>query len=591
MGQGFVRARRRIAAVVLAAAAAAGGGPGAGPREAAAVGTPLTTAEVTDLISASVHFANRFPGPPVTVAVVDVEGNSLGVFHMTGSAGCRAVALAKASTGSYFSSDFGSFTTRTAAFIIQDHFPPGLDFAPAGPLYGVEFSSLATTDVNPIYFPGPSPAATCLNEPSDLVALPEGAQARVRGELGGIGLYKGGLRVGGLGIDDGGDNRLTIPTDAILGTDPDYRITFRNLRRGRRLERIALSAGRDYLVPRNRSAVTINLDGIRLPFAAGKPRRPGGPVAPVVVGVDGTFDPDHPLRDAALLPSRFTPLTVNPPAGSPASAQPFDGTRPIAFPVVAGTDGLLTAAEVERILWQGAREANITRAAIRRPIGRAMQCWISVVDTAGEVLGVYRTPDATLFSYDVSVQKARTALLFSDAQAAWSTRGVGQFSQRFYPAGQQQTPHKGPLYQLQDGISVALLTGELGAPPDGRFRNGITIFPGGVPLYRDGVLVGAVGVSGDGVDQDDIACDSASAGFRAPGGIRCDALGPAAIRASLGRALDRIDAAAPAGPPGPGLDFFRTRLAEARTRLARVNLVTGPPYVKFPRHPGPVTVR
>ena len=34
--------------------------------------------------------------------------------------------------------------------------------------------------------------------------------------------------------------------------------------------------------------------------------------------------------------------------------------------------------------------------------------------------------------------------------------------------------------------------------------NGITIFPGGFPLYRNGVLIGAIGVSGDGVDQDDI---------------------------------------------------------------------------------------
>jgi len=47
----------------------------------------------------------------------------------------------------------------------------------------------------------------------------------------------------------------------------------------------------------------------------------------------------------------------------------------------------------------------------------------------------------------------------------------------------------------------------------------------------------------------------------------------------------------PAGPPGPGLAFFQSRLARARTRLANVDLVTGPPYVKFPRHPGPVTVR
>jgi hypothetical protein len=34
--------------------------------------------------------------------------------------------------------------------------------------------------------------------------------------------------------------------------------------------------------------------------------------------------------------------------------------------------------------------------------------------------------------------------------------------------------------------------------------NGLQIFPGSVPIYRGGTLVGAIGVSGDGVDQDDM---------------------------------------------------------------------------------------
>jgi hypothetical protein len=38
----------------------------------------------------------------------------------------------------------------------------------------------------------------------------------------------------------------------------------------------------------------------------------------------------------------------------------------------------------------------------------------------------------------------------------------------------------------------------------GRARNGIQIFPGAVPLYRSGILIGAIGISGDGIDQDDL---------------------------------------------------------------------------------------
>jgi len=37
-----------------------------------------------------------------------------------------------------------------------------------------------------------------------------------------------------------------------------------------------------------------------------------------------------------------------------------------------------------------------------------------------------------------------------------------------------------------------------------RLPNGIQIFPGSVPIYRGSKLVGGIGVSGDGVDQDDM---------------------------------------------------------------------------------------
>ena len=37
-----------------------------------------------------------------------------------------------------------------------------------------------------------------------------------------------------------------------------------------------------------------------------------------------------------------------------------------------------------------------------------------------------------------------------------------------------------------------------------RIANGIQIFPGSVPIYRNGQLVGGIGVSGDGIDQDDM---------------------------------------------------------------------------------------
>jgi uncharacterized protein GlcG (DUF336 family) len=54
---------------------------------------------------------------------------------------------------------------------------------------------------------------------------------------------------------------------------------------------------------------------------------------------------------------------------------------------------------------------------------------------------------------------------------------------------------------------------QTGITGDKRYRNGLITFPGGVPLYKNGKLVGAVGVSGDGVDQDEFVAFGGAKGF------------------------------------------------------------------------------
>ena len=63
-----------------------------------------------------------------------------------------------------------------------------------------------------------------------------------------------------------------------------------------------------------------------------------------------------------------------------------------------------------------------------------------------------------------------------------------------------------------------------------RAKNGIQIFPGAMPIYRGDALVGAIGVSGDGVDQDDMIAflGLANAGKTLANGI---ANAPRALRA------------------------------------------------------------
>src|SRR5207253_7846920 len=66
-------------------------------------------------------------------------------------------------------------------------------------------------------------------------------------------------------------------------------------------------------------------------------------------------------------------------------------------------------------------------------------------------------------------------------------------------------------------------------PTPARLANGIQIFPGSVPVYRGNTLVGGVGVSGDGIDQDDMISFLGTHN----GGLRVGTIGnaPAAIRA------------------------------------------------------------
>jgi uncharacterized protein GlcG (DUF336 family) len=235
------------------------------------------------------------------------------------------------------------------------------------------------------------------------------------------------------------------------------------------------------------------------------------------------------------------------------------------FPFKSGL--ALSASEVQQIIAQAARQAFITRAAIRRPENSAAEVNIAVVDVDGTVLGIFSTIDAPIFGFDVCVQKARTAAFCSngsaaarlrsagfgryvdatakdglklDGSVAFTDRTGGFLSRPFFPDGIDGTDH-GPLSvpiddfsPFNDGLQIDLLLDAIatfvttGAFSPGNctgipsLANGIQIFPGSVPLYKNGRLVGAIGVSGDGVDQDDLISAMGSIGFEAPADIRAD---------------------------------------------------------------------
>lgn len=119
---------------------------------------------------------------------------------------------------------------------------------------------------------------------------------------------------------------------------------------------------------------------------------------------------------------------------------------------------------------------------------------------------------------------------------AFGARSIGNIARPFFPDGQVGTAPGAlsrPISQwsiFSTGLQTSLIYGNvvqhaafvLGLTPDtparctflptpagapaasNRLQNGIQIFPGGVPIYRGSTMVGAIGVSGDGIDQDDM---------------------------------------------------------------------------------------
>jgi len=105
---------------------------------------------------------------------------------------------------------------------------------------------------------------------------------------------------------------------------------------------------------------------------------------------------------------------------------------------------------------------------------------IAVVDAGGNLVSHIRMDGAWIGSVDIAINKAFTARAFNlpTADLAADSQPGGQF------------------YGIQESN-----------------KGRVVIFAGGVPLKRDGQVVGAVGVSGGDGDQDTTVAAAAAAAF------------------------------------------------------------------------------
>ena len=560
-----------------------------------------------DAIIAVVDRNGRILGVRVEAGVApEIQNNTdLLVFAVDG-------AVSKARTGAFFGNNEAPLTSRTVRFIsqstiterevnsnpnIQDpnspfrgpgfvapispggHFPPGITNTPQVDLFAIEHTNRDGTihpvdgirgngndvllqerfNINPAFVP---PGQSLF--PPDSYGfvsglLPDAQNRGIATIPGGIPIFKNGQVVGGIGVffpgktgfaseenygDQGALNDPTKPDRALeaefiafaaVGGAPGSGFAFP----GPIGNAPALPSG--FALPAGR----IDLVGITLDIFG-----PGG-----VEGPKNLFQ-----AGIALGTGQVTGQLL--PVGTDGGGSPIFLNPGLPVPegwLVLPHDGIgVTAAEATQMVLNGLTQAFQTRAAIRLPAGTPARFVIAVADLEGQIIALYRTPDATVFSIDVAVAKARNAAYYANplllqpidqipgipAGTAFTSRTFRYAAEPRFPEGIAGRP-PGPFSIFLDGNVDPQTARQIGAPlpasaftsvfgfdsfnPQTNFRdprnslnqNGVVFFPGSAPVYRQGfggtgLLIGGLGVSGDGVDQDDVVTFFASSGFNVP---------------------------------------------------------------------------
>ena len=472
----------------------------------------------------------------MTIAVVDRTGRVLAVFRQPGADPANDdLAVGTARTAAFFSHNMAPLSSRTVRSISGVHFPAGVTNTPNAALYGIENTNRGC-DFNVRFNEGRCiPRARSLNGSPCNPFQNEGC---------GTGIVTGKMQ----------------PDDGPYPQRPDNRPV--------NAGGIAL-----YRLPLNPAETRRLLDTGVVPFrgkvvgaigVVGAP--PDHPEWAEFAAVEGAFAaeissliiplpvyplpfPDNVFIDGIRLPflGPTQQLTFNrnglptgleqPPATTRGTdlgfyvAGPFNGgCAPNDYLVGPSSSPDLTAGDVLLITQRAVTASRRTRAAIRLPLNSYARMVIAISDLQGNILGLFRMPDATMFSVDVAVAKARNVVYFSGsdgglrndipgigAGVAITNRTLGFTSQPLYPPGIDSAVFNrnldpGPFFEslfVKDLLNVCSQGSQARNPN----QNGIVFFPGSTPLYRNGKLIGGLGVSGDGVEQDDYVTFVAAGGL------------------------------------------------------------------------------
>jgi uncharacterized protein GlcG (DUF336 family) len=507
-----------------------------------------------------------------------------------------AAAIAKAVTGAFLSSEGNAFSTRTASQIVQQNFNPGESNQPGGPLFGVQFSSLPCSDLNTRFTgngAGPGPQRS----PLGLAADPGGLPLYKNGTpVGGIGVISDGLysldnNIGDIDRDqdelialagtfgfaapanrqaeritvDGKTLRFADAGFSDLASDPSNPMDF--------------ATGVDNLLG---SLVSVPgyFDGAIITGTAF-----GQPDSGIAPADEGLF----PGRDAFVLvdaagSNRFPPIagtllseeeviTLLRSALDIANRARAQIRQPASSQMRASISVVDTDGEILGIV--RTRDAPVFGLDVSLQKARTA-AFFSGSDAASDLDSApdarYLNADGTAVIATVPIGSYVTALrnfiglptALADGAFAFSDRAGGNLSRPYFPDGIIGNPN-GPLSKpfpqwspFSDGLQLDLVLNSLvdhvlfllGAAANdvsnnctgiAALPNGNQIFPGSVPIYKGNVLAGAIGVSGDGVDQDDMtaflglhnAGITLSTVNNAPAEMRADRIVPPAFGLNL----------------------------------------------------------
>ncbi|HYM62483.1 MAG TPA: heme-binding protein [Thermoanaerobaculia bacterium] len=481
----------------------------------------LTAAEVNAIVQAA---AASLDTNTMTVAVVDRAGRVLALFRKPGADPAmddQAVGVAR--TAAFFSHNQAPLSSRTVRFISGIHFPPGITNTPNAALYGIENTNRGC-DFNVSFNTGKCvPRARSANglpcnatdasgcgpgivtgkhQPadSDPTAVNAGGISLYRIPPSGLtqvqhGIVTGGKLAGGIGV-------VGVPGDSQLAEFAAVTGAFG-----------ALNANVGAIVPVPAYPLpdpgNVFIDGLRLPFL--------GPDQRLTFDQNGLPNGLRRLSGTAAGNASGT-MVVAAANGGCAENEYLSGP-------VAGSQ--LSQSDVDGIVQRAVSASKRTRGIIRLPLNSYARMVMAVADLDGSILAIYRMPDATVFSIDVAVAKARNVIYFSSSDphvasdlpgvpsgVAVTNRTIGFGAQPLFPPGIDSS-----AFHVQNGPFYPLFLHDLAKPCSqgsqltNANRNGIVFFPGATPLYRNGKLVGGLGISGDGVEQDDYVTYLAAGSF------------------------------------------------------------------------------